>query len=353
MSDPNETGAEKPEKATSTDTKPESKTPPEAKAGEKKEPTTRELVKGFRAEQTAAKEAAASKKSEKAKAGDEKEPEKKGAEKSETKAEADGDEKGEETKEREFSAKDFEKAGFWDSLSKEDWKALAKQMPAQVAAWKAVQREAQKLKDNVSKTEPEKSSTKSAKEPEDDEDDKRNIIDLIDDEKTFKQGVKKLFNHPDAKPIVEKLVREYLKEEGLDLSEVKVSKAATKGLEMATEKYPELDNDGFFKEVLEAIDEDEDARETVKSSDAKSINRVLRQFAAEVKAARTEKKAEKAATKKTPEEERAEKLRRETQNAKTPGSKAPGTGRKPVEAAEGSTLETLRAIKATKDYQTI
>lgn len=149
------------------------------------------------------------------------------------------------------------------------------------------------------------------------------------------------------------LLREVLKEEGLDLqkaadvvNETAGDRVLQLGLNSATEKYPDLTKKDFFDEVVKTIADDEDLTDDFeaaeKSNDSKAFARVFKAAAREVKSAREE-----AERKRVAKEKADAKADRDTKLVDNPGSRAAKAGRKP--GAPDGPLTTLERVKQVRE----
>lgn len=223
-----------------------------------------------------------------------------------------------------FTAEDVAKPGFFDRLSKEEWKALEKQHPSVVAMYKATQseltRRGQKLAEKErTLTDREKSIETSSKKAAE-----TNASTTVDQNKELEalgftaDDVKKLFGSDVGKNIIREMAKEVLREEGIDSTR---SSAQEGGFDLALQAFPQLRDDAVWKEVMQAIQQDQDELDAIETSkDPREIARIIKATAGKIISERSSASATK--------NERAEKIRdKETKNATQPASKAVGSPR--------------------------
>jgi len=149
------------------------------------------------------------------------------------------------------------------------------------------------------------------------------------------------------------LIRELLREEGLDLAEAKevVKETAedrllTRVLNAAAETYDEIAKDQtFFHETVQHIANDEDLSgewdDAEKRRDQKALTRIFKAAAREVRADRKESERQRADKAK-----KDEKATRDQETLGSPGSRAAKAGRKtPVPDGPMTTLERVKQVR--------
>lgn len=354
---PDEKAVEKPDTQPKTEdpkAAPQAAGPKDDKAaGERKEPTTLELVKANRERQSRAKDAAADKDSSGSKP---KEPVKAqtGAESDEAGEESDleDDEKDESGDAVDLSKIDTKAPGWFDRLTKEQRVALDKKYPGIATLVNAGKAEAQRYVEAAKKkvaNQPGEQKKPQSAEPEDT--DLSEAIDLLYDPKTRKQGLTKLLANEDSKGIIREVFSEYAREEFGYQPELK---PVAEGFALASKHYPQLnDDDDFFNDVDDYLKQDMEAYEEMMESDKpRLIAAAIKDAAAFVTRSRAAKKKDVAPEKKAAvgPKERREKLERDTQSAKEQAGVK--TGERPTQskAESGSTADLVRSLREQRNY---
>lgn len=322
---------------------------------EKKDASTLDIVKANRERQSRAKDATAGKSAAEAK------PEKPAAPEAGTKGKAaddapdsedDGDDEENGEGEFTFTNADLSNPGFYDRLTKEQWKVVEEKAPVAAAQYKAGQRALNALMQKGR----EKTTAADQKKPpaatEETDPDVSEAIDLLYDPKTRKEGLKRLLTNGDSKELLKGIVREALQEEtGYDLA----LKPIGEGIELASSKYPQLlQDETFFHEVHDLLKQDEETyADLMSEKNPRLIAVAFREASATVVRSRAAKGKATEKTNVGTKDERRQKLERDTQAAKEQAGVKAGVGSRPgVTAAEsGSTADLVRSIRQQKGYQ--
>lgn len=262
-----------------------------------------------------------------------------------------GDEKDEEES-RVFTAEDFEKPGFFDRLSKEEWKALEKQQPVMVRMYRATQgdmtRRGQKLaeRERAFKEQSEKKTSTKPAENDDDADKELEELGFTPAE------AKKLLSSKIGRSVIREEARSLLREE-MNINPERTT-AQQDGLGMAMKAYPQMADEEVWLAVQRELEADpEELEELERTDNPRTIARILKAAAAKAVAEHDSKAREKSA-------KESAKLQKETKNATQPASKAAGAPRRtgaPTSTANMTQTEQMRefvrAERTRKGYKNL
>lgn len=268
---------------------------------------------------------------------------------------------------------DQSKPGWYDRLTRDQREALEEKFPGYASIVNAGKQEAQRYVE-AAKTkadklhapdgEDKKQQSTATKEAAD-ERDLSEAIDLLYSPETRDQGLRLLLTNKSSKGVLREVFGEFVKDEfGVDLEEQRALQPLAKGIELARKDYPQLDDDAFFAEVNEVLQEDGEAYEEMfAETKPRMIAAAIREASARVVRSRAARKPADPAKEtdadlpKKPAAAtvgaRREVLERNTRAATEQAGIRAGAGVRPaVPAADlTATVDIVRSIREKKGYR--